>query len=225
MRLIILSLLIMALFACNQRNSNQVKTSVPADTNITTPVDSPKVISTPVNSMVERVYIKDKSKYSQIFINELKASNYPDPIKVIDNYMIVGADTTAFPNDIKPGKSYAFTAKKDDQLYDLSLKRINETTLSFDFKFYEKDSLVYKESGNANLSALFFLASENDDDDQTNDSYGVTEYSKKSKYCWFKIRLGIGRDDQNKLRATINKGCENKSKTPEITASPTLRTK
>ncbi|MBP9924044.1 MAG: hypothetical protein KBF92_09450, partial [Bacteroidia bacterium] len=44
------------------------------------------------------IYIKDKSQYDQTFIDGL--SDYDEPIKLIDNYILVGKDTTYFPEDL-----------------------------------------------------------------------------------------------------------------------------
>jgi hypothetical protein len=224
MRNSILACILFAMLGCGEKK--QTKTNPGADSLKTVqsakPADSLKTVQT--KKPADKIYIKDESRYSKVFVNELRSSNYADPIKLIDNYMIVGADTVKFPGDLKLGKKYTFKASKEDQSYLLNLNRINESALKFDFKLYQKDSLIYNEQGEANLAALFFLAEEVDEDDQSGDSYSAIEYAKRTKDCWFTIRMGIGTDDNNRLRAIIKQGCESKSKPALIGNNITLRT-
>ena len=170
------------------------------------------------------INIKDKSQYDQTFIEGL--ANYNEPIKLIDNYIITGQDTTYFPTDLILNKPTIFTAIKDNHKYVLTVTRNNLTNLTYTFKLIDKDNkTVDTKSGKAILGSMFFLASEIDEDSETGDGYGSCEYWDKSNDCWFAIRIGIGKDDNGKLRAMLKYGCDDKNKqTLNLDECPTLRT-
>lgn len=158
------------------------------------------------------IYIKDKSLYSKKYIDELLESNYPDSINVVGDKVIVQGDTTNFPPNLKKNETYLFTGTRENQFYKLAVKWINATTLRYDFKLLENTKHVYSDSGQATLGALFFLASEVDEDDETGTSYGALVYSNSNNNCWFNIRIGIDKDEQGNYRAAINQGCEDGKK-------------
>lgn len=169
------------------------------------------------------IYIKDKTQYDQTFIKELE--DYNEPIKLIDNYIITGKDTTFFPDDLSLNTATIFKATKDKNKYMLTVTRINLTTLTYNFQFMDKDNkTIDNKSGKAILGSMFFLASENDEDSQTGDGYGSFEYRDNANDCWFTIRIGIGKDDNGKLRAMLKYGCNDKSnQTLSLDECPTLR--
>ena len=170
------------------------------------------------------IYIKDKSQYDQTFIDGLV--EYNEPIKLIDNYILTGNDTTYFPNDLSLNKVTPFKATKDNNKFVLTVTRTNLTNLTYNFQLTDKDNKILDtKSGKAILGSMFFLASENDEDSQTGDGYGSCEYWDKVNDCWFAIRVGIGKDYNGKLRAMLNYGCNDKSKqTLNLDECPTLRT-
>lgn len=169
------------------------------------------------------IYFKDKSQYDQTFIDGL--ANYNEPIKLIDNFIITGQDTTYFPTDLILNKLTIFTAIKDNHEYVLTVMRNNFTNLTYIFKLIDKDNkTVDNKSGKAILGSNFFLASEVDEDSETGDGYGSCEYWDKSNDCWFAIRIGIGKDDNGKLRAMLKNYCDDKNKqTLNLDECPTLR--
>ena len=170
------------------------------------------------------IYIKDKSQYDQTFINGL--ADYNEPIKLIDNYIITGKDTTCFPKDLRFNKPTSFHTNNHDNNFVLTVTRTNLTNLTYSFQLTDKyNKPIETRSGKAILGSMFFLASENDEDSQTGDSYGSSEYWDKTNDCWFAIRIGIGKDDNGKLRAMLYYGCNDKSKqTLNLDECPTLRT-
>jgi hypothetical protein len=170
------------------------------------------------------IYIKDKSQYDQTFIDGL--ADYNEPIKLIDNYIVTGKDTTYFPEDLSLNKVTTFKATNGYINFLLTVTRINLTTLTYNFQLIDKENKIIKaETGKAILGSMFFLASENDEDSQTGDSYGSCEYWDKTNDCWFAIRVGIGNDENSKQRAMLNSGCNDKSKHhSKIEEYPTLRT-
>lgn len=176
-------------------------------------------------SQPEKLFIKDESRYSKAFVEELRRMNYPSPIQVIDNILVVEGDTIAFPNDLTINREYTFTGEVGHQIFSLFVTRINESSINYVQKVHKKQAVVYADSGQADLSAHFFLASEVDEDDITGTSYGSIEYRKKSYPCLYSIRIGIGSDDQKRLRAAVGYGCKGKTKKFIMPEVLTLRTK
>ncbi|GAL87538.1 hypothetical protein ATO12_19910 [Sporocytophaga myxococcoides] len=202
------------LYGCNNKTTEKATDQNLGDTLQTISADKPNL----------EIYIKDKSQYDQTFINGL--ADYNEPIKLIDNYIITGKDTTYFPEDLNLNKETTFKATKDINKYVLTVTRNNLTNLTYTFKLIDKDNkTVDTKSGKAILGSMFFLASEVDEDSETGDGYGSCEYWDKSNDCWFAIRIGIGKDDNGKLRAMLKYGCDDKNKqTLNLDECPTLRT-
>ena len=203
------------LFSCdNQANQKMVET---------TTVDTSQIVSADKKNKQD-IYIKDKSLYDQTFIDGL--ADYNEPLKLIDNYLLTGKDTTFFPNDLPVNKKITFQGAKDNHNFVLTVTRINLTNIIYNFKRTDKDNQsVDSTSGKATLGSMFFLASEMDEDSQTGDGYGSSEYWDKTNNCWFSIRIGIGLDDNGKQRAVVTYGCEDKNKqTLDLDECPTLRT-
>jgi hypothetical protein len=169
------------------------------------------------------IYIKDKSQYDQTFIDGL--ADYTEPIKLIDNYILTGKDTTYFPSDLPLNKEIHFKATKDEQHFLLSVMRVNHTSLTYNFEIIKDNETVDYKNGKAILGSMFFLASEMDEDSQTGDGYGSYEYWDKENDCWLAIRIGIGEDNNGKQRAMLKYGCKDKNKqTLSLDECPTLRT-
>jgi hypothetical protein len=183
-------------------------------------VDTLRTIS--AGKMQSGIYIKDKSQYDQTFIDGL--SEYNEPIKLIDNFMLIGNDTTYFPDDLNLNKEYIFKANNASQNYVLTVKRINETTLKFNFQLFENSKLLQTETGEANLPSLFFLGPEGEPDIQTGDSFFSQEYLKKDKSIWLCINIGMDKDYKGKQRAKITYRYMDKSKqTSNLEECPILR--
>jgi hypothetical protein len=170
------------------------------------------------------IYIKDKSKYDQSFIDGL--SVYNEPIKLIDNYILTGKDTTYFPSDLSLNKATTFKASKGNNKFVLTVTRTNLTNLTYNFQLTDKDNkTVDTKSGKAILGSMFFLGSEMDQDSQAGDGYRSSEYWDKTNDCWFSIRIGYGKDKNGKQRAMLTYGCEDKNKQSlKLVECPTLRT-
>lgn len=200
--------------SCNNQTTEKVVDQNSVDTLQTVTIDIKQ----------QDIYIKDKLQYDPSFIEGL--ADYNEPIKLIDNYVITSQDTTYFPTDLILNKPAIFTAIKDNHKYVLTVTRNNLTNLTYTFKLIDKDNkTVDTKSGKAILGSMFFLASEVDEDSETGDSYGSCEYWDKSNDCWFAIRIGIGKDDNGKLRAMLKYDCDDKNKqTLNLDECPTLRT-
>jgi hypothetical protein len=203
---------VFGLSSCNNQTTGESANKNSAETTQTVSTDNPKQI----------INIKDKSQYDKTFIEGL--SEYNEPIKLIDNFMLIGNDTTYFPDDLGLNKKYIFKANSDSQNYVLIVKRINETTLQFNFQLFENNKLLHIEAGEANLPSLFFLGPEGEPDIQTGDSFFSQEYLKKDKSIWLRINIGMDKDYKGKQRAKITYRYMDKSKqTTNLEECPILR--
>ena len=150
----------------------------------------------------EKLYIKDPSQYSPEWIAGFKAdSSQYESARIMGEYMLVDKDTAYFDTSLKLKQDYRFTAFTDTHFYQLTIKRINYTTLEYDFTLLEKEKPVYSRRGRAHLGAMFFLGSESSDDDETGESYLATEYYDKAPDG---LTIDIGEpDEQGRIRANI----------------------
>lgn len=164
----------------------------------------------------------EKSLYDQSFIDGL--SEYNEPIKLIDNFMLIGNDTTYFPDDLILDKVYIFEGHHDSKKYKLTVTRINQTNLKFNFQLFEKNKLFHTETGEAILPSLFFLGPEGEPDTVTGDSFFSTEYLKKDSSIWLCINIGMDKDYKGNQRAKITYHYTDESKqTANLEECPILR--
>jgi hypothetical protein len=170
------------------------------------------------------IYFQDKSLYSKEFVSELIEKGYTSPIKVIKDHLIVEGNKVYFPTELNLNKEYTFLATDSNQNLILKVKRINYTTLNFNFTSTKNDSLVFRKTGFADLGAYFFLAAEVSEDEETGDSYGANQYNGEVDGCELHIGIGIGKDDEGRFRAFIYEHCEEKTKKLKFNESKTLRT-
>ncbi|MDR0802153.1 hypothetical protein [Fluviicola sp.] len=169
------------------------------------------------------IYIKDKSQYDQIFLDGLR---WNEPIKLIDNYVLLGKDTAYFPEPIPINKQIVFSGKNENNIFVLTVTRQNLTNLKYQFQLKSiTNEIINTKSGAAILGSMFFLGAETDEDDETGLSYLSTEYRDDKNNCWFCIRIG-DLYDNGKPQVKIQYGCEDKSKQRlELDDCPTLRMK
>lgn len=168
------------------------------------------------------IYIKDKSQYDQSYIDGL--ADYNEPIKLIDNYIVIGKDTTYFPEDLILNKPTTFKAIKDNNKYVLTVTRTNLTNLTYKFQLTDNDNKTLDtKSGKAILGSRFFIGPEGDDD--IDGGYGSQEYRDNRKDSWLSIRIEIGKADNGKQRAKIHYSFNDKTKKSlDLDECPTLRT-
>jgi hypothetical protein len=204
-------------FALGQLScSNQATNKYDVVTNI----DSLQKVGS-ADKQKQDIYIKDKSQYDQTFIDGL--SEYNEPIKLIDNYILVGKDTTYFPEDLIVNKATTFKATKDNNKFVLTVTRTNLTNLIYNFQLTDKDNKsVITKSGNAILGSTFFLGPEGDNDIEG--SYGSQEYRDNGNDSWLSIRIEIGKAVEGKQRAKIQYDFSDKTKQSlDLDECPTLR--
>jgi hypothetical protein len=178
--------------------------------------------SVPNKNVNSRFFVDNTSKYSHAFLDSLKTSSFSDSIKLIKNYIVAGKDTATFPEDLKLDHDYIFIGEKDSIKYSLTTKRINLTDIVYNYIVKRRDSTLYKDNGTVTLNPMFFLGSENPDDNKTGESYSAFEYMQQDNNCLMYIGIGLGLDDNKKLRAYIKKNCKD-NKLAEIPKGLTLR--
>lgn len=161
--------------------------------------------------------------YDKSFIEGLSA--YTEPYTLQENYIKIEGEKYFFPEDLPLNESVEFISEEGENKYRLLLKRVNLTSLEYTFVKLINGKMKDPASGKATLNSMFFLGSESDEDEKTEESYLSTEYTDSKSDCSFSIRVGEKGDD-NKLRVKISRYCENdKAKNIELDQIPTLRTK
>lgn len=207
----ILSLMVsFGIWSCEKQNQNMISSESSVDTSQNLTTESVNI--DPVNYL----------HYNQKFIDGL--SEYNEPIKIIENYLLVGQDTVYFPEELPLNKKTSFKGTKNSNDFVLNLTRTNLTNLIYDFEVVDKNSeKINSKSGVAILGSHFFVASEADEDDVTGDGYLSVEYEDNSDDCTFSLRIGE-EDENGKLRAKIILFCkEGDLKNINLEDSPTLR--
>ncbi len=203
----------LGLLSCNNQTTNKYGDN--------TNIDSLQTVVSADNQKQD-IYINDKSQYDEIFIDGL--SDYNESIKLIDNYILVGKNTTYFPEDLSINKATTFKATKDNNKFVLTVTRTNLTNLTYNFQRTDKDNKrIDTKSGEAILGSTFFLGPEGDTD--IDGDYGSHEYNDNGKDSWLSIRIEIGKADDGKQRAKIQYGFSDKTKKSfDLDECPTLRT-
>lgn len=148
------------------------------------------------------IYIKDRSQYSPEWIADVEA-NEPGyrPIKIINDYMLIENDTAYFDTSLKLKQDYRFTAFTDSHFYQLTVKRINYTTVEYDFTLFKDEESVFNHKGKAHLGSYFFLGDETFNDEEEGIGYLATEYYDKNPDG---LVVDIGEpDEEGRIRANI----------------------
>lgn len=172
----------------------------------------------------EDLFIKDKLQYSQSFIDAVRNQKMGE-VHLYDSTMVVGKDTATFPTILKAGKMYYFKGRQGRNTFALTVIRANYSSIDYDFSLIEKGITKYLNKGQADISPRFYVASENDEDDEAGESYGAAVYAKTEGGCTFTIRIGLDKDEKGRLRAKISQTCTDSTKTDDVlNNSPVLRT-
>lgn len=202
--------------ACNN-SSTESKSDIKTGSNKTVSIDSLYIDENEVTSdykiydektAVTEIAIKNKHDYSEKFIQGLKELGYKK-IELIDSLLIIDdKDTVTFSQTPKIGELRNYTGKQGNLAIAVTVKRINYTTVDYKIEMVEFGKTSHNQHGQADIASSFFFGSESNEDEQTGDSYFVTEYTdSREKNCFTNIRLG----DKNDL-AKIIKNCNGKIK-------------
>jgi hypothetical protein len=161
------------------------------------------------------VITKDSTKYSKRFLKSLREQGYGTKFELIDDTIITDNKyRSGFAQFLPEKKDVFLKGQKKGRRYEIKLKRVNYSTISYDFTFTDENGNVIKEKGQADKSPNFMLGSESDEDDNGG-GYFCSEYYSVDNDC-LAVRIGL-RD--KKIVAKI-KGCGDKL---TLENSPTLR--
>lgn len=154
------------------------------------------------------IVIKNKDDYSKQFVDELRALGY-EKIELIDSLIIFnGKDTAYFPELPIIGKHFVLTGRKGDLAIALSIQRINYSTIGYNLEMVEFGRASHNQTGQADISANFFLGAESDESDISGLTYFATEFLEfKDGDCYTYIRLGYDEESGPFLLGKIKKNC------------------
>jgi hypothetical protein len=221
--------LIISIFSCsNIRNKSTKQNRESSDTNqVTTTRQDFSNGNMQINQKIHgKIFmVKDSSKYATTFINELRdlCPEY-ESLKLIDDklYLITkpfngqkyvnSMDTYSIPSILPLNILIKYKAAKANKNYALFVKRINYTSIEYEFK---TNNFVIK-TGQCALSGGFILGFETELENDSS-AYGVDEYLDKSN-CWTIIRIEMNSGN----KATFRVVCE-KDKTKDILNIPILK--
>lgn len=168
-------------------------------------------IDTETDSIAEiehsKITLKDTSLYSPQFIKNLQEANYPYKITLDGKNMIIDGDSAEFPETPVIKRDYRLTGFTDTHFYQLALKRINLTTVEYDYSVYQNDDVIYSNKGKAHIVTGFFHGSETDTDYENDTGYLADEYVNNEGDCNITIRIGET-DDNGRLRVKMLSNCE-----------------
>jgi hypothetical protein len=218
----------MALFACNHPSPDTKSDPVISDSAIDAKFadTSGKTIAsspTTVDNKPAEVIVKNKTGYSEKFIEGLRKQNGYQKFELLGSWMIIdGKDTATFPETPKIGEQFKLTGLKDNVAIALIIKRINYTTIEYSIEMVEFGKTNHFEKGQASISPSFFLGSESDESTMTGNAYFATEFFEEKKNdCRTSIRLGK-EDGRHELLGKLIKNCNGKIKDITLDNFPTL---
>lgn len=163
-------------------------------------------------------------KYSESFIKALKEIIGSGQYELKDSMLIIDKkDTSYFPGSPAIGRKQTYTRKRGDLSVAIHIQRLNYTTIKYRIEIVEDGKSSHNETGEADLNAGYFLATETDEDDMTGNLYPAAEFSfNASDECFTSIRIGF---DEGKGMAKLNKSCKGKIRSMSLEDFPTLRLK
>lgn len=227
---ILTTLIGLTFVACNNSATENKIVSTPSDTIKTVSVDSFYIDENEVssdyktydeNTKETEIVVKNKSDYSEKFIQGLKGIGYKK-FELIDSLLIIdNKDTVTFSQTPKIGEQRIYTGKKDNLAIAVTVKRINYTTVDYKIEMVEFGKTNHFQTGQADIISSFFFGAESNEDERTGEGYFVTEYTdNRENNCYTYIRLG----DENEL-AKIIKNCNEKIKDITLDNFTTLHRK
>ncbi|NJO86589.1 MAG: hypothetical protein HC821_00400 [Lewinella sp.] len=168
----------------------------------------PTASTNPENNNTNSFDVQDSSQYDPAFLKAL--GDLPDSVQLQGDYLVFAGDTSFFPTELPQNQALTFAGEQDGNTFRLSLTRTNLTTLNYTFLLTDtKQQTIDQRSGKALLNPSFFLAAEIDEDPQSGESYGSTEYLDENEKsgCTMAIRLGVNTDAGGKSRARVSYYC------------------
>lgn len=149
------------------------------------------------------VSMEDSSMYSVDFVNELDSNfqNIYSNIALEDDYLILDKnDTVYFPTKPEIGRIYDLKSSNKMWISELTIERINQTSISFKVAFTDRLKYTFVEKGIATLKPSFMLSSETED---INGELYYLVYIEEEGKRNIAIRLGVDKSTNNLLLARI----------------------
>lgn len=149
------------------------------------------------------VSIEDSSLYSVEFVNELD-SNFENVYKSIvleeDHLILDKRDTVYFPRKPEIGRVYVLKSSNRMWISELTIERLNQTSISYSVAFTDRLGYKIVEKGIATLKPSFMLGSETDD---INGELYYLVYIENVGNRSIAIRLGVEEATDSLLLARI----------------------
>ena len=203
----------MTIVACNNPATNNNSLSTPSDTIKTVSVDSLNIEKNEVslNKIKTEIVVKNKSDYSENFIQGLRELGY-EKFELKDSLLIINSkDTSYFPETTEIGKQIVLTGRKENLAIALTVKRINYTTVDYKIEMVEFGKTSHNQNGKADIISSFFFGTESDQSEKTGNEYFVTAFTEyKGKDCYTFIRLGYEEETGPFLLGKLKKNCNGK---------------
>jgi hypothetical protein len=141
-------------------------------------------------------YISDSSNYSPEFLipvtDRLRSKNVESVTLIADSIIVNNnrADAIIIPTDLPLNEIIIYGAKRGDKLYKLTVKRINYSTVEYEYIQKEKKIIVSRK-GLASLAPTFYYGVEGtiETKDKT---YGMNKYIDYSSDCHTYLLIGVG---------------------------------
>ncbi len=166
--------------------------------------------SSEIQNKVAVVIVKNKSDYSENFIDSLTKMSRFREFELSDNFMIVNKkDTVYFPDRPKINKRVILTAKKEELAIALSIKRKNQVLIEYKIEMVEFGKASFNTKGVAEIRPSFFLKPQYDTNNITGTVYSSTSFRDDRGECHNEIRLGYG-NKMKFLLGRIVKNCNGK---------------
>jgi hypothetical protein len=164
--------------------------------------------------------IRDPSKYSADFISEFKKSHSGyQTVTLADDTIVINNDYKDFiiiPTDLSLATAILYEAQKDGKIFKLTVKRINVSTIEYNYSETADGKTLNDQNGKADLEPVFYFGAEGTFEDFDGQTYGMNEYIDNSvEGCWTYIYVGVGSINKSFLKH----GCETdkeKVSTPEL---------
>jgi len=158
------------------------------------------------------VSIDDSLMYDSDFLMKIRSNEYfkntCKSIELLEGKMILNRnDTIHFPNELEIGKVNQFVGNNGSADISLSIKRINYTSIEFNFEFIQNKEVLYSKDGVASIIPYFFFGSESDEFEGV--LYLIDEYKLRDDDCYYTI--GIGMPQKGITLASFDSDCLEKT--------------
>lgn len=127
--------------------------------------------------------------YGSDFLKAWKEFILYQPALLKNNYVIIGADTIAFPIQPIIKQEQHFTASNKNQSFSIEIRRTVLGEIDFYFSVTESGKMVFEKKGTAVLQPGFCLAVESDFDERNEEEYPCNEFYYELGDCFVNIRI------------------------------------